>query len=321
MNWQNKRVLVTGGAGFIGSNLCQELARRGGHILIVDDLSTGKEENIEALIGEEVSFVQGSVVDLPLLQELFHEIDIVFHLAAISDVPRSLQNPIATHQVNIAGTLNVLLAARDNKVRKVIYASSSSVYGDTPTLPKTEDMLPNPQSPYAATKLAGEYYCQVFGQVYDLSTVCLRYFNVYGPRQDSNPQYATVIPMFITGFLKDKPPTIFGDGEQTRDLTFVEDVVAANILAAESDVSGIFNVGTGEGITINELSQLIRTVIDKDIEPIHHEPRPGDVKHSLADITKAKEKLGWEPKIDLKEGLRRCVDWYETPLKTPRAPQ
>jgi len=305
------KALVSGGAGFIGSNLCQELAKRGNHVLILDDLSTGKKENIESLIGEKVDFVQGSVVDLPLLQELFHKIDTVFHLAAISSVPKSLQDPLATHQVNLTGTLNVLLAVRDNRVRKVIYASSSSVYGDSPVLPKIEDMLPDPQSPYAVTKLAGEYYCQVFGQVYDMSAVCLRYFNVYGPKQDSNSPYATVAPNFTSKLLEDKPPVIFGDGEQTRDLIFVEDVVAANILATESDVSGIFNIGTGKRITINELSQLIRNVMEKDIKPVHMEPRPGDVKHSLADITKAKKELGWEPKIDLEEGLRRYIKWYK----------
>jgi len=304
--------LVTGGAGFIGSNLCRELANRDNHVIILDDLYTGKKENIEALIGDKVDFIQGSVTDLTLLQELFRKIDFVFHLAAIPSVPRSLENPLASHHANITGTLNVLLAARDNKVRKVIYASSSSVYGDTPTLPKTEDMPPNPQSPYAITKLAGEYYCQVFEQVYNLPTACLRYFNVYGPRQDPSSQYAAVIPRFISKLLKDEPPIIFGDGDQTRDFTFVEDAIAVSILAAEGNAGGVFNVGTGKRVSVNELARLIRSIMGKDIEPIHQEPRPGDVKHSLADIGKA-QAIGYYPKYDLELGLKKTIEQFNSP--------
>lgn len=306
---KESKVLVTGGAGFIGSSLCLELAKRDNHVVILDDLSTGKEANIEALLGEKVDFVRGSVVDLPLLQELFHKIDFVFHLAAIPGVPGSLENPLASHHVNITGTLNVLLAARDNRVGKVIYASSSAVYGDTPILPQREDGALNPQSPYAATKLAGEYYCRVFEQVYDQSTVSLRYFNVYGPRQDPNAQYAAVIPKFISRLLENKPPIIFGDGEQTRDFAFVEDAVAASILAAESNVSGVFNVGAGRGVTINELSRLIGIIMGKELEPIHQELRPGDVKHSLADISEAKA-LGYCPNHDLEQGLRKTIEEF-----------
>lgn len=301
-----KKAVVTGGAGFIGSHLAEELARRGYQVIILDDLSTGKKENIEGLIGDKVDFVQGSVVDLPLLQELFHKIDFVFHLAAIPSVSRSLENPLASHSVNITGTLNVLIAAGDNKVEKVVYASSSSVYGDTPTLPKKEDMPPNPQSPYAVTKLAGEYYCRVFEQVCNLSTVCLRYFNVYGPRQDPNSQYAAVIPKFISRVFEERPPIIFGDGEQTRDFTFVKDAVKANTLAAASNAKGVFNVGTGNRISINDLVKLITRLLAKGAKSIYEDPRRGDIRHSLADISKARQ-IGYNPQYSLEEGLKETI--------------
>jgi UDP-glucose 4-epimerase len=300
------KVVVTGGAGFIGSNLCQKLTKRGNHVVILDDLSTSKEENIKELVGGKVEFIQGSITDLPLLKELFRNVDYVFHLASIPSVPRSLENPLASHNANITGTLNVLLAARDNEVKKVVYASSSSVYGDTPTLPKTEDMLPKPESPYAVTKLAGEYYCRVFEQVYNLPTVCLRYFNVYGPKQDPGSQYAAVIPRFVSRLIEGKPPIIFGDGEQTRDFTFVGDAVAATILAAEGRITGVFNVGTGKRVTINELTQLIGNIMGKNIKPIHQEPRPGDVRHSLADISKARG-FGFKPQYSLRQGLKETI--------------
>ncbi len=315
MNPLDKKIVVTGGAGFIGSNLCQELAKGGAHVVILDDLSTGKKENIESLLGERVSFVQGSVVDLPLLQELFQNIDTVFHLAALASVPQSLENPLAPHQVNLTGTLNVLISARDNGVRHVVYSSSSSVYGDSPVSPKTEDLPPDPQSPYAATKLGGEYYCSVFGRVYNMSVVSLRYFNVFGPRQSAESIYATVVPAFVSRFFKGKPPIIFGDGEQTRDLIFVADVVAANVKAAESNISGIFNIGTGNSITINKLAELTATVMNRNIKPVYQEPRPGDVVHSTADINKAKKELGWEPQVTLEEGLKQYIEWTEQASK------
>ncbi|TRZ94582.1 MAG: SDR family oxidoreductase [Dehalococcoidia bacterium] len=303
---KGNKVLITGGAGFIGSNLCQELAERGKHVIILDDLSTGKKENIEELIGNKVEFVQGSVTDLPLLNKLFQNIDCVFHQAAIPSVPRSLENPLASNHANITGTLNVLLAAKDKKVKKVVYASSCAVYGETKVVPVTEDIPPNPQSPYAVTKLAGEYYCRVFEQVYGLPTVCLRYFNVYGLRQDPSSQYAAVIPKFISSLLEDEPPVIFGDGDQTRDFIFVDDAVAANILAAESNITGIFNIGTGQKVTINELAQVISNIMGKDIVPIHREPRPGDVKHSLAGISRARA-FGYNARYSLEEGLRETI--------------
>jgi len=307
-----KKVAVTGGAGFIGSHLAEELAGRGYHVIVIDDLSTGKMANIEPLLKRvNVEFVQGCITDLPLLRNLFQGVYCVFHQAAIPSVPRSIDNPQATHNVNATGTLNVLLAARESGVKKVIYASSSSVYGDTPTLPKAEDMAPNPQSPYAVTKLTGEYYCQVFHQVYSLATVCLRYFNVYGPRQNPESQYAAVIPIFIKRAYENKPPIIFGDGEQTRDFTFVKDVAEANILVAESDASGVFNIGSGESITINQLASLsIKLMGKSDITPIYEEPRLGDIRDSLANIVRAGT-FGYFPKYSLEEGLRETVRIYK----------
>jgi len=309
-------MVVTGGAGFIGSHVAQKLAKRGYQVIIIDDLSTGKKENIEELISgsltrevREIQFVQGSITDLPLLKKLFQGVDCVFHLAAIPSVPRSLENPLACHEVNITGTLNVLLTAKDNGVKKVIYASSSSVYGDTPTLPKTESMLTTPQSPYAVAKLCGEYYCQVFEQVYHLPTVCLRYFNVYGPRQDPDSEYAAVIPKFIRRALDGNPPIIFGDGEQTRDFTYVKDAVQATILATETEVTGVYNVGSGNRVTINELAKLALGLIGSHFEPIYQEPRPGDIRHSLADISKIKV-LGYNPNYSLREGLKETISYW-----------
>ena len=302
------KVVVTGGAGFIGSHLALKLAERGNHVTIVDDLSTGRVENIAALLKTSgAELVRGSVTDLSLLQSVFSGASYVFHLAAIPSVPRSIEDPLGTHQVNVTGTLNVLMAARDSNVQKVVYASSSSVYGDTPTLPKREDMMPSPQSPYAVAKLAGEYYCSVFHQVFGLPTVCLRYFNVYGPRQDPHSPYAAVIPKFITSVLQGRPPIIFGDGGQTRDFTYVEDATEANILAVESDATGIFNIGSGDRVSINELARLVLEILGKDLEPQHLEPRAGDIRHSLADIALAKT-FGYTPRHSLSEGVRRTID-------------
>lgn len=306
-----KRAVVTGGAGFIGSHIADELVARGYQVAIIDDLSTGSKENIAALLKQSnVEFIEGSIVDLSLLNKLVRGVDYVFHLAAIASVPRSVKDPQASHEVNITGTLNVLLAARDTSVKKVIYASSCAVYGDTPTLPIKEEMLPNPQSPYAATKLAGEYYCQVFHQVYGLPTVCLRYFNVYGPRQDPDSQYAAVIPKFIRRVIDDKPPIIFGDGEQTRDFTFIIDVVEANILAAESEATGVFNIGRGQSISITRLAELIIELTGINLKCVHEEPRPGDIIHSLADISRARS-FGYEPRYNLEEGLRKTIASFQ----------
>ncbi len=302
-------MIVTGGAGFIGSHLAGEVARQGYRVIIVDDLSTGKVENIKGLLEEgRVEFVQASVTDLPLLKELFQGVDLVFHLAAIPSVPRSIENPLRSHEVNTTGTLNALLAASENGVRKVIYASSSSVYGDTPTLLKSEDMPANPLSPYTVTKVTSEYYCRVFQEVYGLATVSLRYFNVYGPRQDADSQYAAVIPRFIKRVFRGEAPIIFGDGEQTRDFSFVGDAVAATVLAALSDATGVFNVGGGRSITINRLARLIIRLSGNSIEPVYSNPRPGDVRHSLADISRAMA-FGYRPEYHIEAGLKETIKW------------
>ena len=306
-----KKAIVTGGAGFIGSHLAESLTERGYQVIILDDLSTGKKENITSLLNHKnVKFVLGSVTNLALLQELCPGIDYIFHHAALPSVPRSIKNPLLCHEVNITGTLNVLIAARDNQVKKVIYASSSSVYGDTPTLPKRETMTPNPQSPYAVAKLAGEYYCQVFARVYGLPAVSLRYFNVYGPRQDPTSQYAAVIPSFVQGTLRSQPQLIFGDGEQTRDFTYVRDAVRANLISAESEASGVFNVGTGGRVSLNRLAELIIGLTGNNIAPIHGEPRPGDIQHSLADISRLSA-FGYKPEHTLEAGLKETIRSFQ----------
>jgi UDP-glucose 4-epimerase len=266
--------------------------------------------HIEPVLGNKnAEFVRGSITDLPLLRKLFTGAEYVYHQAAVPSVPRSIKNPLASHAANITGTLNVLLAARDKGVKKVVYASSSSIYGDTPTLPKVEDMTPNPQSPYAVTKLAGEHYCRTFQQIYGLNTVCLRYFNVYGPRQDPASQYAAVIPLFVNNVLAGKPPVIFGNGEQTRDFTFIRDVVEANILAAENPATGVFNIGSGVRVTINHLAQLVIRLAGNDtMKAIYQDTRPGDILHSLADITRAGT-FGYRPKYSLEEGLRQVIEY------------
>jgi UDP-glucose 4-epimerase len=301
-----EKVVVTGGAGFIGSHLADELAARDYRVVIFDDLSTGSTANVEA-ISPKVEFERGSITDLPALQRVCEGARFIFHLAALPSVPRSIENPLASQEVNGTGTLKVLLAARDAGVSKVVYSSSSSVYGDTPTLPKREDMTPHPQSPYAVTKAAGEHYCRVFEEVYGLPTACLRYFNVYGPRQDPNSQYAAVIPSFIQRTGAGEPPVIFGDGEQTRDFTFVRDVVAANIQAAEGQASGVYNIGRGERVSLNELARLVIELSGRDLKPVYEGPRAGDVRHSLADISRARG-FGYDPQFSLKEGLRYIYD-------------
>jgi UDP-glucose 4-epimerase len=304
-----KKVVVTGGAGFIGSHLAEVLAARGYPVVIIDDLSTGKIENIRELLNNpSVEFVKGSVTDLQLLKKLFRDAVYVFHLAAIASVPRSIENPQASHEVNVGGTLNMLLAAKENSVSKVIYSSSAAVYGDIGDHAISEDVVPHPLSPYAATKLAGDYYCQVFNEIYHLPTVCLRCFNIYGPRQDPDSHYASVIPEFINRVSQGNSPVIFGDGKQTRDFIFVADVVAVNILTVENDVSGVFNIARGESVTINQLAGLIIELSGSNVRPIYEESRPGDIRHSLADITKAKA-FGYDPKYTLRDGLTETIRW------------
>ena len=308
---KNKRVVVTGGAGFIGSNLVYTLEKNN-TVIVIDNLSTGNLKNIKDLIkNTEIEFIKGTITNLNFLKKTFKDIDYVFHLAAIPSVPRSIINPIKSNNTNINGTLNVLIAARENNVKKVIYSSSSSVYGDTPTLPKKEEMKPSPLSPYAVGKLTGEYYCQVFKEVYNLSTICLRYFNVYGPRQDELSEYAAVIPKFITKISNNKSPVIFGDGKQTRDFTFVKDAINANILAARSKETGVFNIACGKRISINDLAKTIMNLVGIKLKPKYMEIRPGDILHSMADISKAKQKLGYIPKIEIQDGLEEKIKWFK----------
>lgn len=303
---KNKKVVITGGAGFIGSSLACALAVDN-RVTIIDDLSTGKAKNMAELIDKEnVTFIEASIVDQHLLTDAFRGVDFVFHQAALASVPRSIEDPLLTNEVNITGTLNVLIAARNNNIKKVIFASSFSVYGDTPTLPKVETMIPNPQSPYAVTKLVGEYYSHIFHKIYEVPTICLRYSNVYGPGQNPNSEYAAVIPRFISTMLHNKPPIIYGDGNQTRDFTFVQDVIQANIIAAESDATSAVNIGTGCKTSINGLVEAIAKIMGRNLQSIHREPRAGDIRDSQADISRAKA-IGYEPHFNLEGGLRETV--------------
>ena len=305
--------LVTGGAGFIGSHIAAALMAGGARVRVLDDLSTGHRENIEE-IGGDLDFIEGSVADEALLKKVLDGVEVVFHEAAIPSVPRSVEEPRQTHIASVDGTFSLLVAARDNRVRRVVYAASSSAYGDQPTLPKSEQMLPDPLSPYAVAKLVGEYYCQVFTRVYGLETVSLRYFNVFGPRQDPGSQYSGVVSRFISTLLSGEQPVIYGDGEQSRDFTYIDNVVAANLSAAASkEASGrVINVANGERITLNELLSELKELTGKqDVTAEYREARVGDVRHSLADITLARKFLGYESKVGLREGLQRTIDWWK----------
>jgi UDP-glucose 4-epimerase len=304
------KVAVTGGAGFIGSNLCQDLCKVC-DVVVIDDFSTGKAENLDAL---DVECLVGSVTNLNFLRNIFEDVDFVFHQAAITSVQRSIENPIETNEVNIGGTLNVLTASRDCDVKKVIYASSAAVYGNNPQTPKREDMIPDPKSPYAASKITGEYYCRIFSELYGLKTVCLRYFNVYGPKQDPKSEYSAVIPKFITSIFCDQNPVIYGDGNQTRDFVFVKDVVKANVLAMKKDIEGIFNVACGQKININEIADKITSILGTKLDPVYEKSRPGDVKESLADISLAMESLGYRPEYSLEDGLKETIEWYKNSI-------
>lgn len=307
--------LVTGGAGFIGSNLTEKLLEDSHTVRVLDNLSTGKEENIKGLI-DSIEFVKGDLREVSAVEAAVKGMDYVIHLAALGSVPRSVEDPATTHEVNATGTLNILNASKDAGVKRVVYASSSSVYGDTPVLPKREDMNTAPLSPYAVSKLCGEHYCRAFYKVYGLETVALRYFNVYGKRQDPDSQYAAVIPKFITALLEERSASIYGNGEQTRDFTFVDDCNQANIKACfAKDAAGAFlNVGSGSRISINELFRKIRDAAGKDIEPVHVEPRKGDVRDSLADIKKAMKLLNYEPAFNINDGIERTVVWFRETL-------
>lgn len=306
---RNKKVLITGGSGFIGSNLAEELAREN-EVIILDDLSSGKMENIHELLEKHnAKFIKGSITDLDLLQRSFIDIDYVFHLAAIPGVPASIDDPAASNIVNVNGTLNVLIAARDNEVKKVVYASSCAVYGDAAVTPIDETTPLAPKSPYAVTKLIGEYYCNVFNDVYALPTISLRYFNVYGPRQDPSSEYAAVIPKFITRALAGERLVIYGNGLQTRDFVFIKDVVRANIMAAESRETGVFNIGGGEAVAINELASAIVKLCGKNLDVAHVEPRKGDIMHSQASVERAR-RINYRPGYCLEEGLKETISLF-----------
>ncbi len=303
--------LVTGGAGFIGSNIVLELVRQKKAVRVLDNFSTGKRENILPVI-DEIELIEGDIRSYHTVREAVDNVDFILHQAALPSVPRSIRDPITTNEVNVTGTINILDAAREANVHRVVFASSSSIYGDLDTLLKTEDMLPKPLSPYAVSKLAGEKYCQAFTRLYGLETVCFRYFNVFGPHQDPSSQYSAVIPRFIRMMKSDERPTIFGDGTQSRDFTFVENVVQANLKACSEgheNISGeVINVACGKRISINELVKSINILIDKNIEPILAEPRPGDVKHSLANIGKARQFLNYDVKVEFFDGLKKIVN-------------
>lgn len=299
-----RRVAITGGAGFIGSNLAEALAKEN-QVSVIDDLSSGRMEN---LAGIDVRFIRGSILDLGLLKSVFRDADCVFHHAAIASVQRSIQDPVWAGRVGTEGTLNVLVAARDAGVRKVVFASSAAVYGDSPKLPKKENMCPNPMSPYAVSKLAGEHHCEVFRELYGLETVSLRYFNVFGPGQDPSSEYSGVISRFISMLAKGEQPVIFGDGEQTRDFVFVKDVVRANILASSSG-SGVFNIAGGRRTNLNQLASMIGAILGCNVRTKHEDPRAGDIRDSLADISRARE-IGYEPQTRLEDGLAETIEWY-----------
>ena len=302
------KYIVTGGAGFIGSHIVEALAESH-EVVVIDNFSSGKQENLN-MVRDSVTGIQGSITNLSLLKKVFKEADGIFHEAAIASVTGSVDNPIATHQTNLTGTLKVLLAARDCQVKKVVFASSSAIYGEEPTLPKREDMPPAPLSPYAVSKLAGEYYCNVFSELFGVKTVSLRYFNVFGPRQDPNSEYAAVIPKFITRILNNQPPLIFGDGTQTRDFIYVKDVVQANMLAMQSSVTGTFNIGSGQSTDLNTLASSLEKIMKVSLPPVYEKPRSGDIRDSVSDITAAKKALEYQTEYSLEKGLEETISWF-----------
>ena len=304
--------LVTGGAGFIGSHIATALIKRGDRVRVLDNLSTGHRHNLTHLEGQ-IEFIEGDICNPEITLQAMEGVHVVFHEAAIPSVPRSVANPRESHEANVNGTFNVLMAAKEAGVKRLVFAASSSAYGDTEVLPKHEAMYPNPLSPYAAHKIFGEFYCQVFAKVYGLETVALRYFNVFGPRQDPTSQYSGVISKFATALLANQAPTIFGDGEQSRDFTFIDNVVDANLRAAEApNASGsVVNVGVGERITLNQLFAEMQKILGTNLQPNYAETRAGDVRDSLADISRTKAVLGYTPVVSFAEGLRQTVAWYK----------
>jgi nucleoside-diphosphate-sugar epimerase len=314
-----RRYLVTGGAGFIGSNLVEALLRRGEAVVVLDDFSTGRRANLDQALrarpagAPDPEILEGDLRDEALLRRAVRGVTHVLHQAALPSVQRSVEEPLLSHEVNATGTLRLLLAARDAGVARFVYASSSSVYGDTPDLPKREDMPAAPMSPYAASKLAGEHYCRMFTALYGLETVSLRYFNIFGPRQDPNSQYAAVIPNFVRAAIGGAAPTVYGDGLQSRDFTYVDNAVEANLLACEAPPAAAgraYNIGCGDSATLLDLLRLLGAITGAPVAPAHAPPRPGDVRHSRAAIDAARAALGYAPSIGLEEGLRRTVAWF-----------
>ncbi len=310
-----ERFLVTGGAGFIGSNICRKLISQDCFVRVIDNLLTGKKSNLDDII-DKIEFIEADMGDEDVIRKAMKDIDIVLHQGALPSVPKSIDNPAATHKHCVDATFTVLLAARDMKIKRLVYAASSSAYGDTPALPKVETMPDNPLSPYAAAKLAGEYYCSVFAKSFGLETISLRYFNVFGPYQDPTSQYAAAIPAFVTAILKNTPPTIYGDGEQSRDFTHIDNVVQANLLAARATKTAgeVVNIACGQAVTVNEIIQIINELTDRNVKPIYTDTRPGDVKHSLADISLAEKLIGYKPVIDFAQGLKLAIEWYSKNL-------
>jgi nucleoside-diphosphate-sugar epimerase len=305
------KFLVTGGAGFIGSHLVEHLCRVGESVRVLDNFLTGKRENLSPFL-DRIELIDDDMRNPLVCHRACDGVEIVLHQGALPSVPKSVADPVSSHACNIDGTFNMLVAAREAGVRRFVYAASSSAYGDTPTLPKVETMQAQPKSPYAAQKLTGELYCRVFADVYGLETISLRYFNVFGPRQDPKSQYAAAIPAFVTHILRGEPPTVYGDGEQTRDFTYIDNVVRANMLAAAAPrVSGeVVNLAGGRRISVNHVIARINELLGRGVSPRFTDPRPGDVKHSFADISLARKVIGYEPTVDFDEGLRRSIDWY-----------
>ena len=302
---------MTGGAGFIGSNLCRRLVADGCFVRVVDNLLTGKRSNLVPII-DKIEFVEADMGEPEVARSAMKGIDAVLHQGALPSVPRSVDEPALAHRHCVDATFTLLLAARDAGVKRFVYAASSAAYGDTPTLPKVETMPPNPLSPYAVGKLVGEYYCSVFSSVFGLETISLRYFNVFGPHQDPTSQYAAAIPAFVTAILQDRPPTVYGDGQQSRDFTYIDNVVEANLLAARAkETHGeVVNVACGEAVTVNAIIDTINELLGKNVRPVYAPVRPGDVKHSLADITAARKLIGFKPVVLFREGLEKSIDWY-----------
>lgn len=314
VNMNDRLAIVTGGAGFIGSHLVRGLLKRGYAVQVIDNLATGRLENLEGLaegFGDAFRFAEADIRDLAAMKRLFKNAEAVFHEAAIPSVQRSVDNPLDSNSANVDGFLNVLVAAKEWRIPKVVYASSSSVYGDSEILPKIESMTADPLSPYAVSKYAGELYGKVFSDIYGISNIGLRYFNVFGPRQDPTSDYAAVIPRFIVRMLTGNPPIIYGDGEQSRDFTFVENVVEANLVAAASEATGVaVNIGCGERFTLNQLVAMLNELLGTGFEPEYQEPRPGDVRHSLAGIEKARDEIGYRAGVGFKRGLQQTVEWF-----------